>query len=640
MNQLLKTLVFVSLAAPGFASDVSSTQPPEIAIATPAQPPVIGALARPFHLERRAVSPVNFSNTPRLESLVRAGNLYLSLRDVIALVLENNVDIAIQRYGPVLAREVLRRAAGGGLLRSVGIPVYAGPVSVSLQGVSVNAVGLAESGSGVSSGGGLVVGNLPPPPNLDPFLFGFASFSHNTTPLSNTILSGVPSLLDDTRNYQFGYGQSFLSGTSFQLTYGSFRSKLNSPTPLLNPYTNGFLDLFITQPLLQGFGIAVNNRSIRVAKNNMKVTDLQVKRQVITTVSAVMNLYWDLVSFNEDVRIKEQALATAQKLLEDNKKQVAIGTLSAIEVTRAAAEVSSSKENLLIAQTNVAQQETVLKNALSRNGVATPWLDDVHIVPLDHIEVPEKEDLAPTADLVAEALERRPELEQTRINVESTRINIKGSRNALLPTLQAFVDVTNNALTGEVNALANGANGVPDPFVVGGYGNLLGQIFRRNYPNYGVGLSLNIPFRNRAAQADYVADQLALRQAELQLQRSVSQVRVDVKNAVIGLQQARVRYETAVATRVLAQQTLDAEQKKFQFGTSTIPLVVQAQRDLNADQSAEIQAMANYTHARVAFDEATGQTLARNGITMQEVQTGQVAWRSAIPDTVPAAPKN
>ncbi len=631
MNYLRSVSSVVLIAFTSF----SFAQSPDISIQVPGPAPIVGPLLRPFHLERRVVSPVNFSNTPRLESLVRGGNLYLSVQDVVALVLENNIDIAIQRYGPVLAQEVLRRASGGGLLRNVGIPVYAGPVSVSLQGVSVNAVGLAESGSGVSSGGGLVVGNLPPPPNLDPFLFGFANFSHNTTPLSNTVLSGVPSLLDDTRSYQFGYGQSFLTGTSAQITYGSFRSSLNSPVPLLNPYTNGSLDLFITQNLLQGFGVAVNNRSIRVARNNIKVTDLQVKRQVITTVSAVLNLYWDLVSFNEDLRIKEQALATAQKLLEDNKKQVAIGTLSAIEITRAAAEVSSAKENLLIAQTNVAQQETVLKNALSRNGVASPWLDDVHVVPLDHIQVPEKEDLKPLPELVEQALAKRPELEQTRINVESTRINLKGSRNALLPTLQAFADFTNNALTGDTNALANGANGTPDPFVLGGYGNLLGQIFRRNYPNYSVGVSLNIPFRNRAAQADYVSDQLQLRQAELQLQRSVSQVRVDVKNAVINLQQARARYETAAATRVLAQQTLDAEQKKFQFGTSTIPLVVQAQRDLNNDQSAEVQAMANYTHAKIAFDDAVGQTLDQNGITMDEVKTGQVARPSTIPDVVP-----
>ena len=142
-----------------------------------------------------------------------------------------------------------------------------------------------------------------------------------------------------------------------------------------------------------------------MARNNLKVSNLQVKLQVVTTVSAVLNLYWDLVSFNEAVRIKEQALETAQKLFDGNQKQVKIGALPAIEVTRAAAEVSSSKEDLLIAQTNVAQQEIVLKNALNRNSMQNTWLDDVHIVPLDHIEVPKTDEIRPVTDLISEAID-------------------------------------------------------------------------------------------------------------------------------------------------------------------------------------------------------------------------------------------
>ncbi len=607
-------------------------QTSEISIQEPRPAPFVGPLLRPFHLERRIVAPAKLTNTPRLESLVRAGNLYLSKDDVIALTLENNIDIAIQRYGPFLAREVLRRAQGGGFLRTVGVPINPGPSSVSLAGVSVNTVGLAEGGSGVSSGGGIVAQIGSVPPNLDPYLFAYANFVHATTPQSNTLVNLVPFLTNDSRQLQFGYGQSFVTGTSAQLTFSSYRSAVNSPADVLNPYTIGYLDFYITQNLMQGWGVAVNNRNIRVAKNNMKVTDLQLKRQVITTVSAVLNLYWDLVSFNEDVRIKEQALATAEKLYEDNKNEAGLGTLPAIEVTRAAAQVSSSKEDLLISQTNVAQQEIVLKNALSRNSIASPWLDEVHIIPVDHIEVPEKEELKPAAELIQEALVNRPEIEQTRINLESSKINIAGTKNALLPTLQAFAELTNNGLTGNPNPLNAGfVNGAPVPYLVGGYGNLLAEISRRNFPNYSAGFSLNIPFRNRAAQADYVADQLSLRQSELQLQRSVNQVRVDVKNAVIGLQQARARYETAVATRVLAQQTLEAEQNRFKFGESTIALVVQAQRDLAGDQSAEVQAMANYTHARLAFDDAVGQTLEVNHISIEEAKSGQVARPSSIP---------
>jgi outer membrane protein TolC len=611
-------------------------QTPEITIETPRGLPVLGPLLRPFHLERRIVAPATLGNTPRLESLIRAGNLYLSAQDVIALALENNVDIAVQRYGPYLAREVLRRAQGGGALRDIGQPIAPGATSVSLEGVNVNAVGLAESSSGVSSGGGIVVQYGAQPPPLDPVLYLYTNFVHQTIPESNLTLSLTPTLLWDYQTYAAQYSQSFLTGTYAQLSYGSTRNRFNSPLYDINPYTTGYLDLYVTQNLLQGFGIGVNNRNIRVAKNNLKVTDIQLKLQVITTVSAALNLYWDLVSFNDDLRIKQEALTTAQQLYEGNQKQVELGTLPAIEATRAAAEVSGAKENLLIAQTNVAQQETVLKNALSRNAVVNQTLDEVHIVPLDHIVVPEAEDLKPTAELVTLALNQRPEIAKAKINIESSTINLSGSKNYLLPTLVANFELTNNGLSGPGNPASLPYSLVPPPAYVGGYGTLLRQIFGRDYPNYSAGFSLNIPFRNRVAQADYVADQLSLRQSQLQYQKTVAQIRVDVKNAVIGLQQARARYETAVATRSLAQQTLEAEQNRFRFGESTIATVVQAQRDLAGDQSAEVQSMANYTHAKVAFDEAVGQTLEVNDISMEEAAAGHVARESTIPASVTA----
>jgi outer membrane protein len=624
--RFIQNILLFALAAAGCWG-----QTPEITIQTPKGLPVLGPALRPFHLERRVVSPATLGNTPRLDSLIRAGNLYLSAEDVIALALENNVDIAVQRYGPYLAREVLRRAQGGGSLRDIGQPIAPGPTSVSLEGVNVNTLGLAESGSGVGSGGGIVVQYGAQPPTLDPLLFIYTNFGHQTSPESNIYLSEVPALVLDYQTYAVQFQQSFLTGTFTQLTYSSTRNRFNSPLWDINPYTSGYLDLQINQNLLQGFGISVNNRNIRVAKNNLKVTDLQFKLQVITTVSAVLNLYWDLVSFNEDQRIKQEALTTAQRLYEGNQHQVELGTLPAIEVTRAAAEVSAAKESLLIAQTNVAQQETVLKNALSRSGVVSQTLDEVHVLPLDHITVPETEDLKATPELVNLALAQRPEIAKAKINIESSMINLGGSKNYLLPTLQANFELTNNGLSGPANPASLAFELVPPAAYIGGYGNLLRQIFGRDYPNYSAGFSLNIPFRNRVAQADYVADQLSLRQNQLLYQKAVAQIRVDVKNAVIGLQQARARYETAVATRSLAQQTLEAEQNRFRFGESTIATVVQAQRDLAGDQSAEVQSMANYTHAKVAFDEAVGQTLDVNNISLQEATAGHVARESAIP---------
>ncbi|HLH41385.1 MAG TPA: TolC family protein [Bryobacteraceae bacterium] len=626
---MLRNLALLSLCVLASAAAL-----PEVSVQDPPGKPFVGSLLRPFHVERRIVAPPRLSDSPRLEQLVRGGNLYLSVRDVIALALENNLDIAIQRYGPYLQREILRRAQGGAPLRNVGIPIFTPPQSVSLAGVSVNAAGLADAGA-FSSGGGVVTSIGTAPLSLDPVFYAYASFSHLTTPLSVTALSGVPSLVTSGQLFQMGYSQSFPTGTTAQLNFLSSRNSVNSPNNVLNPYTSGGLELYINQNLLQGFGLSVNSRFIRVAKNNLKVSDLQFKQQVVTTVSAILNLYWDLVSFNQDFRIKQQALETAQKFLEDNQKQVALGVLPAIEVTRAAAQVSASKEDLLIAQTNVAQQETVLKNALSRSGIASPWLDDVHVVPLDSIAVPESENLKPTADLVEESLKSRPEVEKARINLESGKINAVGTRNALLPNLSAFLDVMDNALAGDPNPLNANPAYLPAPAIVGGYGGFLGQIFRRNYPSYSAGFSLNIPFRNRAPQADYVADQLQLRQDELQLQKAQNQIRVEVKNAVIGLQQARARYETAVATRALAEQALDAEQNRFKFGESTPAAVIAAQRELAADQGAEVQAMANYTHAQIAFDQATGRTLEVNRISIEEAKAGQVSQTSSLPEGRP-----
>ena len=629
------SLLLLGLTAFGQSSEVSITAPKE--------PPVIGPLLRPFHLERRVFSPANVTNTPRLESLVRGGNLYLSVRDVIALTLENNLDIAIQRFGPFMAREVLRRAEGGGLLRSdINTDIIAGPQSVSTAGVSSNGSGLA-TGAGVGGTAGFVIGYGPNPPNLDPSISAQLLFGHYTTPETNPTVVDTTALVQQLRQYQVNYSQQFITGTALGASFVSSRSDYNSPAFILNPSTAGQADINISQPLLQGFGRAVNNRNIRVAKNNMKVMDLTVKLQVITTISAVLNLYWDLVSFNEDLRIKKQGLALAQQLYEDNEQQVKLGTLPPIEVTRAAAEVSARKEDLLISETNLAQQETVLKNALSRNGVESVWLDQVHIIPLDSFEIPKSDDLKPTAELVAEALENRPEIAQTKINLQSSKINVQGTKNNLLPTLSAFADMNNQGLTGlpNPNYVVGPFSPPASPYFVGGYGNMLAQIARRDFPNYSAGFSFSIPLRNRQAQADYAMDELTIRQKELQLQRSVNQIRVEVRNALIGLQQARARFDTAVATRVLAEQSLKAEQDKFKYGATgtDVTTVIQAQKDLVADQTLEAQAMANYTHAKINFDQSVGRTLSINNVSMEEAMSGHVSRESILPATLPPGEK-
>lgn len=620
---LLCTYFLLAGPSPAFAQNAIQVEQPNSRL---------GWLTRPY--QPRIIAPINLANSNRLEALVRAGNLYLSARDVIALALENNLDIEIQRYGPVLYRAVTLRTQGGGLLRSVGLGIAQGPSSVSLTGVSLNASGGGASANAASSGG--VLTSLGPTvPNFDPQIGLYANFAHITSVQTNLFLTGTTALTIDNRTYQGRISKYNDFGTYVQLTYAASHNRYNSLAYNLNPYTSGNLDFQISQNLLNGFGRPVLGRYIHVAKNNEKVSDLQFRQQVITTVSAVLNLYWDLVSFNEDVKARRDELNTAQQLFEDNKKQVQIGTLAPIEVTRAEAQVYSSQQDLLISQTNLLQQETVLKNALSRNGVASPLLADVHVVPLDTVEVPPQDDLKPLETLVGEALKRRVEIQQYQINIDSDNISLRGIKSGLKPSLSVFAELTNNGLAGQANYL-DPSRVAAIPYLTGGNEALLGEIFRRNFPSYSAGLSLNIPLRNRAAQSDYVTTALGMRQDELTLQKALNQVRVDVQNAVIGLRQARVRYESSVKARILQQQTLDADQKKYTLGASTVFQVVTDQQTLASAQSTEQQALANYSHARISFDQAMGTTLDVNNISVDEALAGKVKRASELPANLPA----
>jgi outer membrane protein len=459
----------------------------------------------------------------------------------------------------------------------------------------------------------------------------FANFAHTTSPESNTFLVGVDSLVVGTRSFQAQYSQNWVFGLTAQLTYASTRTNLNSLSYSLNPFNSGDLDLQITQNLLQGFGASVNGRNIRVQKNNLKVMDLQFKQQLIATVSSVLNLYWDLVSFRQDVQARQREVDAANQLLSDNRRQVDLGSLAEIEITRAEAQVYSSQQDLVVSQTNLLQQETILKNALVRDGIARANLSNVHVIPLDRIEIPASDNLQALDQLVQQAMDKRVEVQTDRVNIESNQMNLVGIKNSLKPSLQAFAELTNNALAGQATSVAAEALAF-----AGGYGNFLSQIFERHYPNYSAGVSLNITLRNRAAQADYTTSQLELRQNELNMHKAVNQVRVDVENAVIGVQQARARYNSATKARELQQRTLDADQEKYRLGASTSYQVVQDQRDMASAVSTEVQALANYTHARIAFDQAMGTTLETNNVSLDEAKEGQISRPSVLPANLPA----
>jgi outer membrane protein TolC len=585
--------------------------------------------------QTRYVPPPNLANTGRLDSLLRGGKIYLSLQDTIALALENNLDIEVARYGPEVAQVDLMRARAGGLLRGIPTAISAGPASVQSQvtgGATGGAGGNTGGGGGATSnaGGTIITQTGVAVPILDPNFFATYNLGHRSSPQSNSVTIGTNSLVFDNFGSSLGYQQAFLTGTQVTSAFNYSGFKSNNRLSDLNPSSTGSLSLQIVQPLLRGFGLAVNNRNIRIARNDMRVSDLVFEQQVITTVSAVVNLYWDLVSFNEDVKVRRQALALSEKLYSDNKKQVEIGTLAPIEIVRAEAEIASRQQDLTVSETSVLQQETIIKNALSRTGTSSPSVAEARIVPTDALRLSAEEPVQPIQDLVELAMTSRAELKQTEINIENTKIGMAGNKSQLRPQLDVTANFQNNALVGQANYLRAAA--IADPYFVGGFGNALAQIFRRNYPDYGVGFQLSVPLRNRSAQADYIRESLQLRQSEIRQRQQLNQIRVDVQNAQIGLTQARARYLAAQKNRTLQEQTLDAEQKKYALGASTIFFVIQAQRDLATAQAQEVSALASYSRSKVQMEFVTGQTLKANKVDIDEAKKGKVAH---APATIP-----
>jgi outer membrane protein TolC len=600
----------------------------------------------------REEGPISLANSGRLESLVRAGRIYLSLQDAIALALENNLDIEIQRYGPRIADADVLRAEAGGLLRGIPADIQQGSSSALAQvtgtagGGSTGGGGSIGGGDGaVTTGGAIITTTGTALPNLDPVITTQYQWGHRTVPQTNSFTTGTNSLVLENHAGNAFLRKGFLTGTTVDIGFVNNRTFSNAGRADFNPYISSSLSLQVTQRLLQGFGKAVNNRNIRIARNSRQVSDFLFRQQVMVTVSSIVNLYWDLVSFGEEVKVKKQAMSLAEKLFSDNKKQVEIGTLAPIEIVRAEAEVARGQQELTVAETRVLLQETILKNALSRTGVASPALAEVRIVLTDRIRMPDVEPVVPMQDLAAEAMEKRPEIAQTRLNIESTKIGLQGTKSALRPSLDFLLSFQNNGLTGDINSLPIPPfPGLPpgsterdpssvDPFFLGGYGKAMGQVFRRNFPDYTFGFQLNIPLRNRAAQADMVRDQLSLRQQELRQQRLVNQIRVDVTNALTAVQQTRANYRAAMQARVLQEQTLDAEEKKYSLGASTIFFVIQAQRDLAQARSAEVTALSSYSRARVSMDQATGRVLETYNISIDEARQGHV---SRPPDMIPA----
>jgi outer membrane protein len=578
----------------------------------------------------RVPEPV-LTNSPRLDQLIHEGKLQLTLQDAVELALENSVDIAVERYIPWFAdTDMLATQAGA---QPFGIPGAA----------------IRQSFANI------------PFLNYDPTLTTQISFDDRKQPVNNPLISGTgtataASLVSHTAQYTNSLSEGFSTGTTATVAWNNARSSSSSAFNFFNPAVASTLVVTVQQQLLNGFGRFANRRNILISKNNRKLADYVFEQQAITTVTNTITDYWELVFARQNVVVQQQFVGVSEKLYNDNKKQLEIGTMAPLDVTRAEAELATARQNLIVAQTVQLTDQQVLKNAISKDPLAANLIN-VEIIPTDQPTPPEPTETPTFEESIREAFQKRPELLEQQINIKNAGIDARATGIALRPTAVLFGQYTSQGLagvspiTGTPTTVSGApivdANGKPiagffEPVtltpVTGkneqGFTTAQSQIFHNTFPDYLVGVNLQIPFRNRAAQANNQHSLLVLRQIETQMQQLKNAAVLDVRNTYITLQQDRSQVEAASKARQLQQQTFDAEQKKYQLGASTVYQVILTQRDLVSAQGNELRALANLVEAKAQYERAVGRTLELNRVTIADAKHGEVERNTLIPGTL------
>ncbi|MEO8370887.1 MAG: TolC family protein [Candidatus Solibacter sp.] len=595
--------------------------------------PAGAKILRPYRAP--VVGPVRLYNSGRLVSLIRAGKLYLTVADAIALAIENNLGIETDRYGPLLADASLLRAQAGGPVR--GVPSASAQVSSVNAGVGVNGssqsagLGGGGGGGGGSSTGGATIQQVGAiTPNLDPVLQSAFTQAHLTQPQTNTILSQTTALVQSVRTSNSTLQMGLITGGVVQYRNYQQRLEENAPSNSLNPASGPHMDLAFRHSLLQGFGIKLNDRAIRIGKINTGASIESFRSQLLNMVAGVLNSYWDLVSADEELQARRRSQANAQKFFEDTQKEIAAGAIPRVEISRAAAEVATRRQDLVVSEANLRQRGNALKELLVR--VPDPAVEAAEIIALDRIQIPDNDDLPPLRTMVTTAMAKRPDVALAAMRDQTSEISLAGTANPLLPSIQVNAQTFNRGVAGTPQV--NGSGTPPNPYFVGGYGTALGQVFRRNFPNYSGGVSISAPLYNRTAQGDYGIDQLTHRQSQLSAQRDINAIVVDISARMSALRQSRARYTAAVDTRKLQEQLLAADRSKFASGMATFTDIINDQRALVVAQISEVNALSAYAHARVSLDQTLGETLERNGVTLEEGLSGKVTRESHMPDVV------
>jgi outer membrane protein TolC len=583
-----------------------------------------------------SIEKASFVNSVRLNDMVKDGKIYLSLSDALALALENNYDIAIARYDLDIAdTDILRAKTGASLLG-----VSTGIVSNTLGGASsTSSSGGGPGGTTVGSGGagsgtsGLTLttaGAGPSPESLDPVATAAISFDRDHAPSTSFYTGGTSS----TNQYNFTLNQGFVTGTNLAVAFNNEYASSSNVVNMYSPELSSTFKVTVTQHLLQGAGIWVNKRFIYTAQNNRRITDSSFRQQILYTVNQVESIYWGLVQAYEDVQSKERALAQSSKLLDDDKKQLEIGTMAPLDVVNAESTVASDKQALISAQSSLNYQQQIIKQAIARN-LNDQALSIAPVIPTDRVSLePIPEENQPLEDLVQTAFQQRPELEQAILTLRNDEITLKGARNALLPTFDVNGYYQGQGIAGKISpyCASSGYYSASEcAQASSGAGTALGHTFNDSAPDKGIGFNISIPLRNREAQSVQARSLMEYRQAELRLEQLYTQIRMQVVNARFALSNDRAQVESAQATRDYDQQSLDAEDKKLHLGASTTANVLMQQRNLATAEDNLIAAHASYAKDRAGLYQLLATTLKHYGINMEDAAAGQVKAAPIVP---------
>ena len=586
------------------------------------------------------------TNSQRLDGLVHDGKIYLSLADAIVLALENNYDIAIQRYNLDIADTDLLRARAGSSLLGVSSGLVEGTLggsgtsSSSLSsgggpGGTSTAVGGAGSGSG---GINLTTnGSGPVPEYLDPVITGTLQQERTTTPEATPFASGGPTANQNTDIYNFNYNQGFITGTQLQIGFDNSRTSTNGIFNAYSPELQSTFRATLTQHLLNGFGPGINGRFILEAKNDRRISDSGFRQQILYTINQIENIYWVLVGDYEDVQAKQRGLEQSTRLASDNRKQLQIGTLAPLDVLNADNQLSTDTQALITSQTSLEYQQLLMKQAISRN-LSDPVLSAAPVIPTDRVSLLEMpEERTPVEELVQKADANRPEIEQAILNLRNNEITLRAVKNNLLPVVDLYGFYGSAAIGGAKSPFCQplfGAGSCDVPNV--GYGTVFTNLFNSSGPDKGAGVNVNIPLRNRTAQALQARAVLEYRQAEMRLQQLYIQVRIQVINGQYALTNDRAAVQAALAAREYNYQSLQAEVKKLRLGASTTANVLQQQRNLASAENNVISTEATYAKDRASLEQLLAETLDQYGIQLSDAVSGTVTKEPVIPGLEPA----